>query len=275
MPVRVLLRRARFAAALLATGVVGGSAVLAQGVLPNPEFDVAAHSQRSAGEPEGAPSAVVIAGSLQSEAGCPGDWDPACAATGLAYDAGDGIWQGTFALPAGSYEYLAALNGNWDESYGLGGVLGGANIPLALGSAAAVKFYYSDGTHWITDNVGSIIATVPGSFQSELGCPGDWQPDCLRSWLQDLDGDGGYRLTLHGLAVGSYECKVAIAESWDENYGQGGVPGGASIPFAQTYADYQLDFAYDSVTHILSVTSSLFTDGFDSGSPAAWSASAP
>lgn len=42
MPVRVLLRRARFAAAFLATGVVGGSAGLAQGVPPNPEFDLAA-----------------------------------------------------------------------------------------------------------------------------------------------------------------------------------------------------------------------------------------
>ena len=37
-----------------------------------------------------------------------------------------------------------------------------------------------------------MIATAPGSFQSELGCPGDWQPDCLRSWLQDPDGDGIY-----------------------------------------------------------------------------------
>ena len=43
------------------------------------------------------PTAVTIAGSLQSEAGCPGDWDPACAATHLAYDAGDDVWQGTFS----------------------------------------------------------------------------------------------------------------------------------------------------------------------------------
>ena len=33
------------------------------------------------------------------------------------------------------------------------------------------------------------------------------------------------------LPQGSYETKVAINEGWDENYGQGGVPGGPNIPF--------------------------------------------
>src|SRR5689334_19141397 len=65
------------------------------------------------------PTSVTIAGSLQSEAGCPGDWDPACATTHLTYDASDDVWQGTFTLPAGSYEYKAALNNAWDENYGL------------------------------------------------------------------------------------------------------------------------------------------------------------
>ena len=48
-----------------------------------------------------APSSVTIAGLLQSELGCPGDWQLECAATHLTYDAGDDVWQGTFA-PAGS-----------------------------------------------------------------------------------------------------------------------------------------------------------------------------
>ncbi|MCU0495506.1 MAG: hypothetical protein MUD01_28275, partial [Chloroflexaceae bacterium] len=47
------------------------------------------------------PTAVTIAGSLQSELGCPGDWDPACTATGLAYDANDDVWQKSFATLAG------------------------------------------------------------------------------------------------------------------------------------------------------------------------------
>src|SRR5690349_3734962 len=129
------------------------------------------------------PTAVTIAADLQSEVGCASDWDPACAATHLAYDASDDVWQGTFALPAGSYQYKAALNNSWDENYGRHAVPGGDNIPLGLGSPSSVKFYYDHKTHWITDNRNTPIPVAVGSFQSELGCPGDWQPDCLRSWL--------------------------------------------------------------------------------------------
>src|SRR5262249_3195508 len=139
-----------------------------------------------------APTSVTVAGSLQSDVGCPGDWDPTCATTHLAYDANDDIWQGTFALPAGSYEYEAALNDAWDENYGLYAQPGGANVPVTVPADENVKFYYDHKSHWITDNVSSVIAVAPGSFQSELGCPGDWDPSCLRSWLQDPDGDGTY-----------------------------------------------------------------------------------
>ena len=64
--------------------------------------------------------------------------------------------------------------------------------PLDPPSAGNVKFYYDHKSHWITDNKSSVIAVAPGSFQSELGCPADWDPGCLRSWLQDPDGDGIY-----------------------------------------------------------------------------------
>src|SRR5687767_5044378 len=75
-----------------------------------------------------APSSVTVAGSLQSELGCSGDWQPECTATQLAFDAEDGVWQGTFVVPAGSWEYKAPLNGNWDENYGLNATRNGPNI---------------------------------------------------------------------------------------------------------------------------------------------------
>ena len=199
------------------------------------------------------PAAVTIAGSLQSELGCGGDWDPGCAVTGLGYDAGDQVWQGTFTVPAGSWEYKAALNGTWDENYGANAQPNGPNIPLNPAAPADVKFYYDHGTHWITDDHNSVIATVPGDFQDELGCPGDWQADCLRSWLQDPDGDGTYVFSTDSLPPGGYEAKVAIDEGWAENYGQGGVPGGANIPFT-VGADGFASFSYDAVSHVLTIT---------------------
>ena len=141
-----------------------------------------------------APTSVTIAGSLQGELGCPGDWQPECAATHLAYDATDEVWQGTFPVPsaAAPYEYKAALNDAWDENYGVNATFNGGNIGLTVGDANATKFYYSHASHWVTSNRNASIATAAGSFQSEIGCPGDWQPDCLRSWLQDPDGNGVY-----------------------------------------------------------------------------------
>jgi len=208
---------------------------------------------RAAGNVTPPPASVTIAGDLQSELGCPGDWQPECAATGLVFDANDGVWQGVFALPAGTWEYKAALNDSWDENYGANATRDGANIVLALAAPTDVKFFYDHGTHWVTDNQNSVIATVAGSFQDELGCPGDWQPDCLRSWLQDPDGDGIYGFTTSQIPPGDYEAKVAHDESWDENYGAGGVPNAANIPFTVS-AVSSVHFSYDSTTHVLEIS---------------------
>jgi hypothetical protein len=199
------------------------------------------------------PTSVTVAGSLQSELGCPGDWDPGCANTHLAYDAYDDVWQGTFTVPAGSYEYKAALNDSWDENYGLHAQQDGANIGLSLGAGTPVKFFYDHKSHWIADNQSQVIATVPGSYQSEIGCAADWDPSCLRSWLQDPDGDGILTFTTSAIPAGSYEVKVAIDESWDENYGVGGIQNGENIPFTvPTSAD--VSFTYNPVSHILSMS---------------------
>ena len=119
------------------------------------------------------PSSVTIAGSLQEELGCPGDWQADCANTHLSFNAEDDVWQGTYSVPAGSWEYKAALDDSWDENYGAGGLLNGDNIILDLGAQTEVKFYFDHKSHWVTENVNSTIATTAGSFQSEIGCPDD------------------------------------------------------------------------------------------------------
>jgi len=198
---------------------------------------------------------VALVGDLQSELGCPGDWQPECAATELGFDAEDDVWQGGWNVPAGDWNYKVALNDTWDENYGANATPGGADIPLSLGDQTDVKFYYDHKSHWVTDNVNATIATVPGSFQAALGCAGDWDPGCLRSWLQDPDGDGTYLFETTALLAGNYEAKVAINESWDENYGAGGAPGGDNISFTVS-EDYALvTFNYDATTHILTIDS--------------------
>jgi hypothetical protein len=106
------------------------------------------------------PTAVTIAGSLQSELGCSGDWQPDCAAPQLTYDASDDVWQGAFTLPAGSYEYKAPLNNSWTENYGANARRDGPNIGLSLTAQTGIKFYYDHKSHWVTDNRNAVIATV-------------------------------------------------------------------------------------------------------------------
>ncbi len=189
------------------------------------------------------PGAVTIAGNLQAALGCPGDWQPECATTQLVLEEGDQVWQKTFTVPAGDWQFKAALDSGWTENYGARGIAGGDNISLSLASAQDIKFYYNHKTHWVTTNVNSVIATAVGNFQALLGCSGDWQPECLRSWLQDVDGNGLYTFTTTALPVGDYEAKVALNEGWSESYGDNG----NNIHFSVTTAKQKVVFTYDSV----------------------------
>lgn len=200
------------------------------------------------------PTSVAIAGTIQSVLGCPGDWQPECENTFLTFDPVDNLWQASFDLPAGNYEYKVALNGTWDENYGGMADPGGPNVALSLAEDTTVKFVYDHDTHWVADSVNHIIATVPGSFQSELGCPDDWSPDCLRSWLQDPDGDGVYTFTTSALPAGAYEAKVAINENWTLNYGANGAQGGANIPFAVSEDNQPVVVTYNTTDNMINIS---------------------
>ena len=236
---------------LAACAAAFGLAAAALLFLQNPPTVSASHTPN--------PSSVTIAGSFQSELGCSGDWQPECGNTHLTHDANDGVWQGTFNVPAGNWEYKAPVNDNWGENYGRYAQQNGPNVPLNLGAASQVKFYYDHETHWVTSNRNAVIATVPGSFQSELGCSGDWDPSCLRSWLQDPDEDGTYTFETTSIPPGSYFAKVAINEGWDENYGQGGAQNGADIPFNVSFNNQKVTFSYVASTHVLTITAGAAT----------------
>ena len=88
---------------------------------------------------------AALVGDLQSELGCPGDWQPDCAQTELAPTDVAGRYSADFTLPAGTYAYKVALNDAWDESYGGDG--GGGNTPLVLAGPSTIRFTYDDTTH--------------------------------------------------------------------------------------------------------------------------------
>jgi pullulanase len=161
--------------------------------------------------PGAAAQSVAVAGDLDHLLGCSADWAPDCPQAQMT-KRDDGVWALSAALPAGTYAYKAALDRSWDVSYGLHATPGGANIPLTVpAGGATVTFYYDDTTHWITDSVSTPIVVATGDFQSELGCPADWSPDCLRSWLQDPDGDGTSTFTTTALPSGGYQAQDGVA----------------------------------------------------------------
>ena len=97
------------------------------------------------------------------------------------------------------------------------------------------------------------MVTLPGSFQKDLGCADNWKPECLAPLLEPT-GNGTYTYETTALPEGTYELKVAVGGSWDENYGQDGAAGGANYQFA-TKANKLVSFTYDSATHKLEIAS--------------------
>ncbi|WP_347332683.1 pullulanase-type alpha-1,6-glucosidase [Marinimicrobium locisalis] len=195
-----------------------------------------------------APAAVSIPGNLQNALGCSANWAPECAESQLTRGS-DGLWRGTFGLPAGEYEYKVALNNRWDENYGAGAEPSGSNITLNLDNDADVRFYYSPSSHWVADSRNHVIAAAVGNFQTALGCPVNWAPDCMRAWLQDPDNTGIYQYTTTDIPAGHYEAKIALNETWDESYGLDG----GNIPFTVERNGDAVTFTYnrlDNSVHI-------------------------
>ncbi|MGZ5287359.1 MAG: pullulanase X25 domain-containing protein, partial [Flavisolibacter sp.] len=199
-----------------------------------------------------AQTSVVIPGSFQSELGCAGDWDPACDNTRLL-QTGAFTWEGSFLIPAGTWYYKVVHDDSWAENYGAGGVPGGADIELTLAVATLMHFTYHSNTHLIDVEPalppGPFAVTVVGDLQNEIGCAGDWDPNCWASSLV-LDGASNTWYGIFNIPPGNWEYKITINNSWAENYGAGGVPGGPNIPLTVS-GDRKILFRYNPVTHIV------------------------
>uniref|UniRef100_UPI003399C547 pullulanase-type alpha-1,6-glucosidase n=1 Tax=Agromyces litoreus TaxID=3158561 RepID=UPI003399C547 len=201
-------------------------------------------------EPETEIDLVTIPGNHNSEMGCAGDWAPGCEIAKLTKRA-DGIYAGTFDIPAGTYEYKVAINGSWDLNYGANGEQNGPNVTYTT-EGGPVTFYFDPRTNVFSSSAEGPIVTLPGNLQDELGCPGDWQPGCMVTFAQDGDKDGVYEFSTDQLPTGNYEVKVAHGLSWDENYGADGVRNGPNITFSAVSGKL-VEFRYTLATHVLEV----------------------
>jgi len=91
------------------------------------------------------------------------------------------------------------------------------------------------------------LVVIPGTLQSKLGCPGDWQPECENTALALSEADGIWR-GVFDVPAGAYEYKVALNGSWAENYGALAKRDGPNIPLGLESAT-TVRFYYDHVTH--------------------------
>ena len=80
---------------------------------------------------------------------------------------------------------------------------------------------------------------------SELGCPGDWDESCAATDMTPVAGTSLWEYTAT-VPAGSYEFKVRLNGSWDENYGDssGTYDKGGNIPLPLEAAA-KLRFVYD------------------------------
>jgi len=197
------------------------------------------------------PDSVTVAGSLNQAMGCTAQWDPTCQQAKMVLDPADHIWRLTADLPAGKYEYKAALNGGWDENYGADGQFNGQNIVLDH-PGGPVTFRYDNSTHLLSAVYASqqpSAVAAAGSMDSELGCATDWEPACQQAQLALDPADLVWKLTVPELPAGSYEFKAALNKSWDASYGAGGATPGANIVFEHDGGP--VTFRYDHVTHVI------------------------
>ncbi|HEX7805352.1 MAG TPA: pullulanase-type alpha-1,6-glucosidase [Cellulomonas sp.] len=226
----------------VAGSTYGSVGIAVDGVVPEPPGSVGGRTDLL----------VTIPGSLDSELGCSGDWQPDCTAVALTHR-GNGVYSATFTVPAGDWQYKIAIGGAWTENYGAGGLPGGDNVLFSLAAPQSVTFVYDDATKWFSSSAQGPLITLPGSYQSEVGCPGDWQPDCVVTSLEDKEGDGTYTYTAAAIPAGSYEVKVAHNLSWAENYGAGGAAGGANLSFTAP-GGKPVTFTYVLATHLLTIS---------------------
>jgi hypothetical protein len=142
------------------------------------------------------------------------------------------------AIPA-----MGSVWGSWNDA-----------VVLARDGKLDAETAMTDGAAQIRNLIANPLTgmvNVPGSYQAQAGCPGDWQPECAVTQMT-LGDDGLWRSGPFDLTAGDYAFKVALDGSWDTNYGVDGAPGGDDITLTLD-ADSSVSFVFDPETKLLEV----------------------
>jgi hypothetical protein len=150
------------------------------------------------------------------------------------------VWRGRFDLPPGRHALRVVADG---VVWGDGARRDGPPLLFSLDGPKTLTVLFDEDARVIGLEGRRPIVTAVGSFQTHLGCARNGQLDCVRSWLQDPDGDGVATLATQLLPAGTYEARVVVD--------------GAEAPAAATFrvpADHdEVNLRYDGVRRKLEV----------------------
>ncbi|MCB9235688.1 MAG: T9SS type A sorting domain-containing protein [Bacteroidia bacterium] len=172
---------------------------------------------------------VSVAGNFQAAAGFASDWTPGIT---ILTDANmDLIYEGTFQLPAGSYEYKFVNGTAWGQDEGVPGACAvNGNRGMTISAATTVPVVCFGSCTVCPTNVDTVNVTfrvdmtnenpgvgdtvsIAGDFQSEAGFS-DWTPGV--TILTDPDNDKIYTGTFY-LPEGTYSYKYINGTAWGQD----------------------------------------------------------
>ena len=200
---------------------------------------------------------AVLVGDLIEPNGLGSNWEPANYQSQLK-EYKNGIYEQSFKLKAGTYDYKIAMNGTWEEGYGLDG--GQDNVPLVLEEDQDVTFRLDLVNKEVYDSVNNADkfktkAILVGGIDSLIEGAKVWDPADDNLAL-DYVGGGIYKKTFNikesaKAADYNLEYKVAYNGGWDNgdvsNNAIVTIPAGTSqITFI---SDYLGNYVSDSVTN--------------------------
>lgn len=142
------------------------------------------------------------------------------------------------AIPA-----MGSVWGNWNDA-----------VVLARDGQQDAETAMTEGAAKIRNLIANPLTgmvNIPGSYQDEAGCSGEWQPDCAATQMTQGD-DGLWHSGPFTLPAGDYEYKVALDGGWDTNYGVDGAPGGDNY-MVTLDAESSVSFVYDPETKLIEI----------------------